>query len=174
VQNNRFAIVVTIAGTRKLSEYFEWGCRTIGASSLNFDMLVFHESNSKLKEVHCAKNVKFIDLGENGLSKLVVSEVLSTSNHSSEENRGDLINMMSNVMIHVPRYLVEVKPMTGALFRDWLNQYSHWTYTDPDIIWGNLSRWIDDQDTSLFDILTIAKNLDAGRLFIRGQVRQCT
>jgi hypothetical protein len=34
--DTRGALVVTLAGTRKLSDYFEWTCRTIGESQLLF------------------------------------------------------------------------------------------------------------------------------------------
>ena len=164
------AVVVTLAGTKKLSEYFEWSCRSIGSSADSFDMLVFHEGNTKLKNIYCAKNVKFVDLGENGLAKLVVSQVLGVRNTSSEDNRGVLTSMLSDIITHIPRYLVEIKPMTGSLFKDWLNGYSHWTYTDPDIIWGNLTSWLDVADAKEFDVVTLAKTMDAGRLFVRGQV----
>jgi hypothetical protein len=146
-------------------------------------MLVFHESNQKLKDISCARNVKFIDLGENGLSKLIVAEVLSTAATNSgdsgskadvisENSRRELNDYLANIMLHIPRYLVEVKPMTGSLFKEWLQPYSHWSYTDPDIIWGNLTNWIEQEDLKKYDVITIAKNFDAGRLFIRGQVYQ--
>ena len=44
----RGAIIITLAGDHKLAQYFEWTCRTITYSSEYYDMLVFHESNSKV------------------------------------------------------------------------------------------------------------------------------
>lgn len=167
--SNRYAMIVTLAGPNKLSSYFEWTCRTIGHAASKFDMLVFHESNIRLNEIKCASNVKFYDLGTNGLSKLIVSEILAGFNVSSEDTRGQLTNMLGTVIQHIPRYLIEVKPMSGSLFRKYLSDYSHWTYTDPDIIWGNVANWIDPRDAESFDIITLAKINDAGRLFIRGQ-----
>ncbi len=165
----RSALVVTLASDHKLVDYFEWGCRSIGASSEMFDMLVFHESNKKLKNVTCADNVKFIDLGQFGLSHLIVDAVLQGTNTSAETSLS-LQALVNGVILHSPRYLVEVKPLTGTLFKQHLAPYSHWAYTDPNIIWGNLSDWIDPQDTAYFDVISLAKNLDAGRLFLRGQV----
>jgi hypothetical protein len=167
--NARYAVVVTLAGPSKLSTYFEWTCRTIGHAASKFDMLVFHESNSQLQKIKCASNVKFHDLGSDGLSKLVVSEILTGFNMSNEQTRSELTSLLGDVIKHIPRYLIEVKPMTGSLFRDYLVPYSHWTYTDPDIIWGNVANWIDPADAEAFDIITLAKTNDAGRLFIRGQ-----
>ena len=167
---DRWALVVTIAGTRKLSDYFEWGCRTIANSNHIADMLVFHEGNERLKHVTCASNVKFISLGENGFAKHIISEFMGISNATSQENREHLTTMLSDIIVHMPKYLLEIKPAIGMLFRDYLTPYSHWTSTDPDVIWGNLSNWIDETDTQTFDIISLSKVLDAGRLFLRSQV----
>lgn len=165
--NTRGAIIVTLAGKAKLAEYFQWCCRTIESSSQLFDMLVFHEGNSKLEGMTCGGNVKFIDLGDNGLSKLIVETIIGNSTSSGSKIK--LVNMVSDVLIHIPRYLIEVKPISGILFKEWLIPYSHWTYTDPDIIWGNLTDWIEVKDMVNFDVLTVAKIFDSARLFIRGQ-----
>ena len=133
-------------------------------------MLVFHETNSKLMSLKCASNVKLIDLGENGLSKAIISKILDGAT-SNEAVKGRMTMMLNDILTHGPRYLVEIKPMLGNLFRDHLTSYSHWSYTDPDIIWGNLSDWVEEKDLKRFEIVTIAKNNDAGRLFLRGQVR---
>jgi len=166
----RGAIIITIAGGLKLADYFQWSCRTIQSSIQLFDMLVFHEGNAKLKEISpiCASNVKFINLGENGLSKLIVDTVIG--NQTSIESKDKLVYMLSDIIVHIPRYLVEVKPMSGILFSEWLTDYTHWTYSDPDIVWGNLADWIEVSDLNEFDVLTVAKIFDASRLFIRGQV----
>jgi hypothetical protein len=164
----RFALVVTLAGNRKLAPYFEWSCRSIGASKAIADMLVFHENNQQLLHVKCAQNVKFINLGERGLSELIVRHILG--NNTLEDTVSQLANVVNNVLTHMPKYLVETKPMTGTLFASHLSQYSHWTYTDPDILWGDLSRWLDKSDVMNHDIITIATNFDAARLYLRGQV----
>lgn len=116
---DRAALIVTLAGTHKLSEYFEWSCRSIGASAASYDMLVFHEGNSRLALMKCAKNVKFIDLGANGLSRVVVDEITRGTN-ASETSRVGLIALLSGVVTHIPRYLVEPKPLLGSALRDYL------------------------------------------------------
>lgn len=191
----RGAIIITLAGSKKLSSYFEWSCRTFENADALFDMLVFHESNERLNELYCANNVKFIDLGEKGLSKLISYKIMNTTIEDIAKYN-DLYQVTSEVLLHLPRLLVNIKPMSGYLFSEWLqngvvengnknsqteteNQiqinrgnipyYSHWSYSDPDIIWGNIHDWIDTQDLMNFDIISIAKTLDAGRLFVRGQ-----
>lgn len=169
INTKRGVIIVTLAGSERLSEYFEWSCRSIGYSDSFYDMLVFHENNNKLKDISCAKNVKFIDLHVNGFSKIIVAQILANKT-SNEAIRGDLTEMLSEIIINIPRYLIEIKPIFGSLFKDYLATYSHWSYTDPDIIWGDLTRWIDNNDYNDYDIVTLGKLNDAGRLFIRGQV----
>eukprot|EP01041_Mallomonas_annulata_P000336 gene336-603_t len=166
--NYRIALVVTIAGSQKLVDYFEWSCRSLAESSPLIDMLVFHEGNSRIHKITCPKNVHFIDLKENGLSRLIVSHIMegSSSNNSTLD---DVTELLSHVVAHIPRYLVEIKPMTGSLFAKWLRPYSHWSYTDPDIIWGNMADWLDAVEMKKYDVITFSKLSDAGRLFVRGQ-----
>jgi hypothetical protein len=59
--------------------------------------------------------------------------------------------------------------MLGALFKDWLTGYTHWAYTDPDIVFGNLTNWIDRKDLAQYDVISFARTFDAGRLFLREQ-----
>jgi hypothetical protein len=165
----RAALIVTLAGDHKLAEYFEWTCKTIGASKGLVDMLVFHETNTKVMELKCASNVKLIDVGANGLSKLLIAKVMEGS-ASNESVKGRMSMMLNDILRHSPRYLVEIKPLLGAMLQEHLAGYSHWSYTDPDIVWGNLADWLDVKDLERFDIVTFAKTMDAGRLFLRGQV----
>jgi hypothetical protein len=174
----RVAIVLTIAGRNKLSEYFDWTCTSIGVSKGLFDLLIFHESNSEIakrkKNEVCAPNVKFIDLGAGGLVRAIVSLIIDSDSSlqltNKESTSNELTVALNEVVTNIPRYLVEVKPMIGELLRSHLSAYSHWSYSDPDIVWGNLTDWIDTTELSKYDILTIGKHFDSGRLFLRGQL----
>ena len=178
VDKMKVAIVVTIAGKLKLSEYFDWTCTSVGDSSEMFDLLVFHEGNTEImkreREHRCASNVKFFDLGDFGLSQLIVDQIID--NDKSLDKLNDkrlsaerLTETLSEVIANIPRYLVEIKPMTGEMFKEWLKPYSHWTYSDPDILWGDLKGWVSVDDLQRYDIVSFGKNMDAGRLFLRGQ-----
>lgn len=164
----RIAFVVTIAGPRKLADYFEWSCRSIANSKDIADLIVFHENNQKLNNITCAENVKFVNLGASGLSQIIANHLLGTN--SSEKSVVDVSFVLQNVLIKHPKYLVEVKPLFGTLFKNYLTSYSHWTYTDPDIIWGNLTNWLEPKDLEDFDYISYAKIWDAARLFLRGQI----
>eukprot|EP01036_Dinobryon_divergens_P032655 gene32655-42295_t len=160
---------MTLAGPNKLAPYFEWTCRTFGLSAPLYDLIVFHEDNIALRHIKCPINVKFVDLGEKGLSRIIVEEVLKDKDMSTDV-RGELLKIANEIIKRCPRYLVEVKPLFGTLFADYLKPYSHWSYTDPDIIWGDLNNWIEESDLKEFNYISIAKNMDAGRLFLRGQL----
>jgi hypothetical protein len=53
-----------------------------------------------------------------------------------------------------PYLITEYKPATGTVFAQYLTPYTHWTYTDPDIIWGDLTSWIHDRELRHYDIAT--------------------
>ena len=168
-EENRLAIVITIAGPTKLSDYFIWSCRSIESSMKLFDMVVLHEGNSKIMNgLNCAPNVIFVDLGERGMAKRIVEKIMNAPD-TRNSTVADMIEIVDRVLMHIPRYLVEIKPMLGDLFQEYLTIYSHWTYSDPDIIWGDLPYFIEEKDLNYYDIITLAKSLDAGRLFLRGQ-----
>lgn len=170
VESSRIALVVTLAGSKKLADYFEWSCRSIGSSAGLVDMLVFHENNEKVLGITCASNVKLINVGDRGLSSMITDHIIP-GGEEFKDARTELRMMLSEILIHMPRYLVEIKPMTGTLFQPHLANYTHWSYTDPDILWGNLQDWIDVNDLDTYDLVSIAKNWDASRLYLRGQVR---
>lgn len=165
--NIKCAIIVTLVGNY-LKEYFEWSCRTIQLSSNSYDMLIFHEDNQLLNTVNCGKNVKFINLGKNGFANIIVREIYKDI--QDQPNIKSMIDLVSKVIEKVPRYMVEIKPMSGSLFSNYLKEYSHWSYTDADILWGNLDDWLNIEDLISYDIITVAKIHDAGRLFMRGQL----
>jgi hypothetical protein len=167
----RGAVVITLAGQDRLAEYFRWSCLSIEASQEMFDMLVFHEANEKLKNLRCGKNVIFYDVGVDGLSKRFLDAISGDSGSGDSTNSAhvELGSLLARMIRLIPRILVEIKPLTGIMFHNELKPYSHWTYSDPDIIWGNLSLWLDFYDIASYEVITGGKYMDSGRLFLRGQ-----
>lgn len=166
---SRNALVIALAGGKKLTEYFSWSCRTIVDSRDRYDLLVFHENNQLLRNITCAENVRFYNLGERGLSKEIVRTVMGDQDASSDASQ-DLVKVVDHILQHIPTYLSELKPMMGSIFERYLSSYAYWSYTDPDIVFGSLSSWIDDEDLHSYHYYSIARNWDAGRLFLRSQL----
>eukprot|EP00602_Paraphysomonas_sp_CaronLab_P010556 CAMPEP_0185028952 /NCGR_PEP_ID=MMETSP1103-20130426/15049_1 /TAXON_ID=36769 /ORGANISM="Paraphysomonas bandaiensis, Strain Caron Lab Isolate" /LENGTH=439 /DNA_ID=CAMNT_0027563545 /DNA_START=160 /DNA_END=1476 /DNA_ORIENTATION=+ len=151
--------------------YLGWSCLSVGASKDMFDMLIFHEDNAIIEALPCATNVKKINLHAGGLSKLIARAVanprsMKTSGSSKERK---LEHLLSHVLGKMPFFLAQFKIGSGAIFEEYLKEYTHWTYSDPDIIWSDLSMWLSPSELVDYDIITMCKIADANRLFLRGQ-----
>ena len=64
--------------------------------------------------------------------------------------------------------MTEYKPTHGTVFSDYLTPYSHWSYTDIDMLIGDLPLHISSDELSNFDIFTYHFG-DVFRLYLRGQ-----
>lgn len=82
---------------------------------------------------------------------------------------GNVQSKMDLLFRVAPSSLSEFKPSWGWVFAKYLHGYSHWTYTDTDVIFGRLDNWLGGSDFDGYDIETWSFNGDAGRLFLRGQ-----
>ncbi|KAL7560551.1 hypothetical protein ACA910_001421 [Epithemia clementina (nom. ined.)] len=69
-----------------------------------------------------------------------------------------------------PYTLVEYKPAYGYIFEELLKQlyYTHWGYTDLDMVFGDLGRHIEEEEWSQYDIVTYGFG-DQQRLYVKGQ-----
>merc|ERR1712238_149628 len=63
---------------------------------------------------------------------------------------------------------VEFKPALGHIFRQYLEGYTHWGYSDLDIMFGDLERWITPDELIDYDIVTYGFG-DQHRVYLRGQ-----
>lgn len=79
-----------------------------------------------------------------------------------------LNSMLSRQIINLPYILVEYKPAFGHIFADYLKGYSHWGYSDLDVVFGDLNRWITDDEWNDYDIVTYGFG-DQDKLYLRGQ-----
>jgi hypothetical protein len=84
------------------------------------------------------------------------------------ESRPQLEQLVAKHMHVHPYSLVEFKPAYGYIFQEYLEGYSHWGYSDVDILFGDLGRWIEDDEWSDFDIVTYGYG-DQNRAYLRGQ-----
>jgi hypothetical protein len=79
-----------------------------------------------------------------------------------------LIRRLSKQIIHLPYILVEYKPAFGHIFADYLKEYTHWGYSDLDVVFGDMSRWIDEDEWTDYDVVTYGYG-DQDKLYLRGQ-----
>jgi hypothetical protein len=82
--------------------------------------------------------------------------------------RERLLHLTATHLQLYPYCLVEFKPALGHIFADYLQDYTHWGYSDLDILFGDLGRWITPDEWDEFDIVTYGFG-DQERLYARGQ-----
>ena len=50
--------------------------------------------------------------------------------------------------------MTEYKPTHGVVFAEYLTAYSHWSYTDIDMLIGDLPLFIELEELERYDIFT--------------------
>lgn len=148
--------------------------RTVHASASLIDFLIPHngeltplidEHASTIQGMSIPSNVKFIDLMNiQSMARLFLRVV-----DSSLRNK-KLLNTIVHFFQSYPYALVEFKPALGHIFKDYLPEetYSHWGYSDFDIAFGDLPRWITMDELEQYDIVTYGYG-DQNRVYLRGQ-----
>ena len=167
--------------------YFDLFAQSAAGSSKDVDYLIFHcfIPSSLLPNVDTLPdNVKLIDLNEPtndesnsdgssknqcGFAKLftrVTDE--RQSNNELAVPISTLINKLSHQIINLPYILVEYKPAFGHIFASYISEYTHWGYSDLDVVYGDISRWIDVDEWYNYDVVTYGFG-DQDKLYLRGQ-----
>jgi len=72
-----------------------------------------------------------------------------------------------------PWKLNEVKPLLGLIMRDLLANYSYWGWSDIDIIWGNISKFLSPVMSKNIDIYTTKPFWTAGHCTILKNADAC-
>lgn len=71
-----------------------------------------------------------------------------------------------------PYKLCDYRPMYGLIFQDYLEGYDFWGHCDPDIIWGDMAKYITDDILNKYDKiyrhghLLLYRNTEKTRTFI--------
>ena len=63
----------------------------------------------------------------------------------SFESLQQKIKQSLNTMIKSPYKLCDYKPTYGYLFKDIIKDYDYWGYSDIDLVYGNLTKFINDR-----------------------------
>lgn len=53
-----------------------------------------------------------------------------------------------------PYRFCDFKPAYGEIFRDYLSDYEFWGYCDPDLIWGDLAKWLSSSTLDKYDMIS--------------------
>ncbi len=173
-QKHRLAIVIPFVGEdpEAVPPYLELFCSAAAGSASLVDFLLIH--SGVLDGYHgdnCPDNVRFISLSTiDDFSKYLVRVV----DHKSDDeialggSREMLARILAKHIIKYPYVLVEFKPALGHIFAAFLEGYTHWGYSDLDILFGDLERWITPDELNDFDIVTYGYG-DQDRIYLRGQ-----
>ena len=172
---HRIAIVIpyfSSANDPSLPPYFDLFAQSAGGSADLVDFLIFHTGlppHVLPDPATLPSNVKLIDLqSTTKLAELLLRVTDRRTEDSLKMDRPKLTNMIAKTIEHHPYVLVEYKPATGHIFADYLTEYSHWGYSDLDIIWGDLPRWVSKEELTDWDIVTYGFG-DQDRVYLRGQ-----
>lgn len=180
----RLGVVLPFIGssTADIPSYLSLFCTgAVGAASVA-DFLIFHNgvlSSQGLtitKSCEDASNVKLIDLGTTtDMMELFATKLLDRvgeggggGNDKWAIPRAQFVPFLTQHTSLFPYTLVEYKPAYGHIFGDYLKEYSHWAYSDLDILWGDLGRHLTPSDWFDFDLITWGFG-DQQRLYLRGQ-----
>ena len=182
---NRLAIVIPYlapeAGAPTFPPYFDLFAMSAAGSAQDIDYLIFHcfiPPDLLPDENDLPINVKLIDLNTRDKSSKgsgcdmarLFTRVTDERQKSNQMKMplNKLQSMLSRQIIHLPYILVEYKPAFGHIFADYLKEYSHWGYSDLDVVFGDMSRWIDHDEWTEYDIVTYGFG-DQDKLYLRGQ-----
>jgi hypothetical protein len=195
-RSHRLAIVIPYLpsndGAPTFPAYFDLFITSAAGSANVADYLIFHcfvPREFLPKDEMLPRNVILIDMniyntdttaaagtteGKNskgcGLAQLFtrVTDIRQEQNSMQTISLEQLIHRLSTQIINLPYILVEYKPAFGHIFATYLTNYTHWGYSDLDVIFGDLSRWIDDDEWTDYDIVTYSYG-DQDKLYLRGQ-----
>jgi len=179
-QQHRIAIVLPFIGKTAASipPYLGLFCSAAAGAATLVDFLIFHPgvletyATRGVASQLCPPNVHFINLGS--MEALASKYLLRLMDHVPPEewqmidSRDMMVRILTKHLLAYPYALVEYKPTFGHVFAEYLVEYSHWGYSDLDIVFGDLSRWITADELNDYDIVTYGYG-DQNRVYLRGQ-----
>uniref|UniRef100_A0A7S3P8D9 Uncharacterized protein n=1 Tax=Amphora coffeiformis TaxID=265554 RepID=A0A7S3P8D9_9STRA len=84
--------------------------------------------------------------------------------------RKRLVSLVARHLESKPYSMVEYKGALGHVYQEFIptSKYTHWAYSDFDMLFGDLERHISKDEWETFDVTTYGYG-DQERLFVRGQ-----
>lgn len=129
--SKKIAIILPYFG--KLPNYFNFVLESMG-KNIEIDFLIFTDDKTHY----------------------VYSSNISIQYMTFEKMR-DRIQYIFNfpICLKTPYKLCDFKPAYGEVFEKELEDYDFWGYCDPDVVFGNISHFIDDELLSRYDKLYV-------------------
>ena len=186
------AIVIPFIGQGydAIPSYLELFCATAAGSAGLVDFLIFHDgvfdtgandstngdgdgtnNNNYNNHFSCPDNVIFHSLESIEEFSRALIRVVDRKPEKELElggSREKIAGIVAKFIRSYPYVMVEFKPAFGHIFEKYLQGYSHWGYSDLDMVIGDLERWITPDELNDFDIVTYGFG-DQHRLYLRGQ-----
>lgn len=170
---HRIAVLIPFIGDgpESIPPYLNLFVTAAAGSSSLVDFFIFH--NGALDSFYyddLPSNVKIISMGSvEGMVQQFLRVVDQRQGEDFElKSREFLVQVLNKHLLNYPYVLVEFKPALGHIFASYISGYTHWAYSDLDIAFGDLSRWITKEELEKFDIVTYGFG-DADRAYLRGQ-----
>lgn len=138
----RYRIAFTVPWIGKsFPSWFAYFLSSCQRSAYLADWLIFHEGAFLPDPDEVPSNVIFHDLGRDGLGRLFgfrIARALGLQNSA-----GRLTELFQIAFREFAYIVTEYKPTHGTVFADYLKEYSHWSYTDIDMLIGDLPMIIE-------------------------------
>ena len=143
------ALILPYYGT--FPNYFPLWLKSVGYNK-NFDFLVFTDADFSCYDV--PNNVHFF--------KSTLDDIKSRIRP----------HLDFDFVVNTPYKVCDYKPIYGLIFQDYLQDYEFWGNVDPDVIWGDMSKFITPEIFDKYDRiynrghLTIFRNTDKINHFV--------
>ncbi|MBR6962966.1 MAG: hypothetical protein IKH86_04955 [Prevotella sp.] len=60
-------------------------------------------------------------------------------------------NFEFSISLQHPYRFCDYKPAYGEIFKEFISGYEFWGHCDPDLIWGNLGKWLSEERIACYD-----------------------
>eukprot|EP00980_Cylindrotheca_fusiformis_P008019 scaffold1706_cov116-Cylindrotheca_fusiformis.AAC.22 len=152
---HRIAIIIPFVGEgpESIPPYLELFCISAAGSASLVDFLLIH--NGVLDGYHgdkCPSNVVFISLQTMHEFSTTLVRVADQLDEATLKmgSKDKLARALTKLIDSYPYIMVEFKPALGHIFAEYLKGYSHWGYSDLDILFGDLPRFITKDELTEF------------------------
>lgn len=136
---NRIAVVIPYFGSWPIyMNLYLKGCQS------NEWLDIFFITNCTPPTIEIPTNVRFINSSLNQISLLIKAKL-------------DM-----DINLNDPYKLCDFKPCYGLMFSDILKEYDYWGYSDIDLIYGNLKKFVINRINKGFDVLSSREEILSG------------